>query len=383
MTQETIIEHTKNLIAIPTVVGNNAALHQAIAYMADLLAAHNGVTIERFESNGIPSLLAYFGQTRPERFDVILNGHLDVVPAQKESQYTAHITDGRLYGRGAYDMKLATVAMLDVFLKHGRSAGKPVGLQIVTDEETGGRDGIQYQLRQGVRANFAIIGEMTNLGICNETRGICWVEVAFKGTSSHGGYAWNGDNAIVKASDFANRLLQKFPVPTQQQWCTTASIAAIATGNSTYNIVPDEATVKIDFRFAPEDTHFTDEKTVRRMLQSVHPGVEIREFFTFEPAVFVPPENQYMRHLASAFKNVAGSDPQLVRRYAASDSRHLAQYEIPAVEFGVGGADHHGQLEYADLTTLKPFCDTLRNFLQKPLGNEEPIAQPARILTTA
>lgn len=375
MTDQEIIDHTKALIAMPTVVGNNDALHQAIDYMATLLAPYQDVTVERFESNGVPSLLAYWGPLRPERFDVILNGHIDVVPAQKPEQYIAAQQDGRLIGRGAYDMKLACVAMLDVFLKHGQHDDRPVGLQIVADEETGGRDGILYQLAQGVRANFTVIGEMTDLGICTETRGICWLEVGFKGVSAHGGYAWRGENALAKASDFVNRLLQKYPVPTEQQWCTTANIAAITTGNSTFNIVPDDAAVKIDFRFAPEDPDFNTEASVSAMIKSVHPDAEILDFITFEPAVMVEQQNRYLRHFADSYKKVTGEDAQLIRRYAASDSRHMAKYEIPAIEFGLSGADHHGQHEYADITTLQPFCETLHAFLREPIPANPPMLE--------
>lgn len=383
MTQEQIVEHAKHLIAMPTTAGNTPVLHQAINYMAQLLEPYVGITVERFEQNGIPSLLAYYGETRPDMFDVILNGHIDVVPAQDPAQYTPIVKGNRLYGRGAYDMKLAAVAMVNVFLQHGYNPARPVGLQIVADEETGGRDGILYQLQQGVRAKFTVIGEMTNLGICNETRGICWVEIGFKGTSAHGGYAWHGDNAIAKASDFATKLLQKFPVPKMQQWCTTASIAAISTGNATYNIVPDDAVVKVDFRFTPEDPHFANETTVRELLKSVHPDAEVLDFFTFEPAVFVPLENQHLKHFMRTFESVTGEKAPLIKRYAASDSRHMATFNMPAIEFGISGADHHTQQEYADLTSITPFCDTLHAFLQSPLPHNEQPVRAERVVTRA
>lgn len=383
MTHEQIIQHASHLIALPTTSADVPALHQAIDYIAQLLVPYEDITVERFEQNNIPSLLAYYGKTRPETFDVILNGHIDVVPAQNPVQYVSHIKDGRLYGRGAYDMKLATVAMVDAFLQHGYNPARPVGLQVVADEETGGRNGILHQLQQGVRAKFTVIGEMTNLGICNETRGICWVEIGFKGTSAHGGYAWNGDNAISKASDFTTKLLQKFPVPKAQEWCTTANIAAISTGNATYNIVPDDAVVKVDFRFTPEDPHFADEAAVRTLVKSVHPDADILEFVTFEPAVFVPLENTHLKHFMRTFQNVTGETSPLIKRYAASDSRHMAAYGIAAIEFGISGADHHSQQEYADLASLQPFCDTLHAFLQSPLPSNTSPVSVEQIVTAA
>lgn len=385
MNQQDIIEHTKRLVAIPSTASNPQALHQAVDYIAGILAEHPGITVERFESNNVPSLLAYYGTERPARFDTILNGHVDVVPAQSDSQYVPVIKDGRFYGRGAYDMKMACIAMTDAFIRYGKNRGRAFGLQIVADEEANGRNGIQYQLAQGVAADFTILGEMTDLGICNETRGICWVEVGFKGTSAHGGYAWRGDNAVAKASDFAQTLLQRFPIPKEQQWCTTANIAAISTGNQTFNIVPDEAAVKVDFRFIPEDPHFKDEAALRALIKSAHPDAEILDIITFEPAVFVPEGNHHLRHFVATFENVTGQGAQLIRRYAASDSRHLAKYNMPAIEFGLAGGDHHSANEYVTIASLQPFRDTLHAYMQSPIPSHPPsiTEEAAHVLTAA
>jgi succinyl-diaminopimelate desuccinylase len=281
-------------------------------------------------------------------------------------------------------MKMATVAMTDAFIRFGKTRSRSFGLQIVADEETGGVDCIQHQLQQGVAADFTIFGEMTDLGICNETRGICWIEVGFKGTSAHGGYAWNGVNAVTKASDFANALLAKFPIPKEQQWCTTANIAAITTGNNTFNIVPDQATVKVDFRFTPEDTNFMNEDTLNALIKSAHPDAEVLEIVTFEPAVHVPENNHHLRHFVATYEHVTGDRATLIRRYASSDSRHLAKYGMPGIEFGLAGADLHGEGEYVTLDSLQPFRNTLHAYMQGPMpANPPSLEENVAILTAA
>ncbi|HKX73591.1 MAG TPA: M20/M25/M40 family metallo-hydrolase [Candidatus Saccharimonadales bacterium] len=367
MTHEEIIEHSKNLVAMRSVAANQPGLHQAVNYIAAILAEHPDITVERFESNGVPSLLAYYGQQRPERFETLFNGHLDVVPAQDDSQYTPLIKEGRFYGRGVYDMKMACVAMTDAFIRYGQNHGRAFGLQIVADEEVGGYDGVCAQLDQGVAADFTIMGEMTDLGICNEARGLCWVEVNFKGTSAHGGYAWNGDNAIAKASDFTNALLARFPVPKEQQWCTTANIAAITTGNETFNIVPNDATVKVDFRFTSEDANFKDAESVKALITQIAPEAVVVDMPVFEPAVTTPESNIYLRHFMRSFESVSGDSVTLIRRYAGSDGRHFAMRGMDTIEFGLSGADHHSESEYVDLSSLQPFCDTLRAYMRSPV----------------
>lgn len=366
MTFQHITQKALQLIAIESTAANIPGLHHATDFISMLFAPHHNITVERFESNGVPSLLVYYGRVRPASFTVLLNAHIDVVPG-KSAQFKPYIKDNMLYGRGAYDMKVAALLMAQVFIDVGNDSPYTVGLQITCDEEIGGYNGVVHQLQQGVTADFVVTGEMTDLGICNEARGLCWVELAFKGKSAHGGYAWNGKNAIIAASDFVHALTAAYPTPTQKQWATTASVASIATSNRTYNIVPDEAIVKIDFRFTHDDTNFKDVQSVHKLIASFDPTAEIIAMPVFEPAVSVDPTNPHLQQFMSAFTHATGTTATLIRRYASSDGRHFALHSIPSIEFGLVGADHHSGHEYVDLTSMEPFYNTLCSFLQKPL----------------
>jgi succinyl-diaminopimelate desuccinylase len=379
MTQEQIITTTKQLIALESTVTNKPALHQAVTILADHIAQYEGITIERFESNGVPSFLAYAGTVRPDVFDVVLNAHVDVVPGKPE-QYKPYVKGNHLYGRGAYDMKLAAVAMTDIFCRTVHTSPSTIGLQIVADEEVGGYDGVAYQLSKGVRANFVVFGEMTDLGICHQTRGVCWAEIAFEGRSSHGGYPWEGTNAIVKASEFVQKVLRTYPIPKDRTWTTTANIAAITTDNQTYNRVPDTATVQIDFRFAPDDPHFKNEATVKQLIERIDPEARVVAHPVFEPAVFVPKDHPALAALMESLERTTGQLTQFIQRYASSDARHYAAYGIPALEFGPGGSALHGDAEYVDLTTLAPFSTTLEHFLTTytPVSTRIPMTAAAK-----
>jgi succinyl-diaminopimelate desuccinylase len=135
MSPEQLIEATKQLIAIPSTSDNLAALQEAVQFVADLIQTYcPQATVECFEQNGKPSLLAYRGAQRPAKFDILLNGHVDVVPAPAE-QFSAHEKDGKLYGRGALDMKGTIVALTDAFCQAVLSVPYELALQIVSDEE--------------------------------------------------------------------------------------------------------------------------------------------------------------------------------------------------------------------------------------------------------
>jgi succinyl-diaminopimelate desuccinylase len=254
-----------NLLAIPSTADNPAALADAVAYVAAILAKYPAITVERFNRAGKPSLLAYTGKTRPEQFTVLLNGHVDVVPGKPE-QFTPLEKDGKLYGRGALDMKAAALVLTQVFCDTAPGAAYPLGLQIVADEEIGGHDGTGLQLEQGVRAEFVIAGEFTKPGqICTASRGICQMRVQFHGTAAHSAYPWNGDNAAARAAAAVQKLLAAYPVPAKEEWVTTVNISGLNTPNTTFNAVPDSAVLMLDCRYIPGDEHFARQQAASQM----------------------------------------------------------------------------------------------------------------------
>jgi len=367
-TQE-IISKTTELATIPSSLDNPNALCQAVDFVADFVAAHANVTIERFERNGITSFLAYKGSVRPDRFDILLNGHVDVVPAAPE-QFVPYVRDGRLYGRGVLDMKGTVMALAAVFCEMVNEVPYVLGLEIVSDEENDGTNGVQYHIAQGVRADFAVMGEYVNHrdAIYNAARGHYWVEVTFKGKAAHGGYPWRGDNAIVKASTFANAILVKYPIPSEETWTTTATISSISTNNETYNKVPDNAVVMVDFRFVPEDEVFASEASLRKFISSIHPDAEVTGIASYGCSVYVDEENPYVKGLSKAMATTTDIQPRFMARYGSSDARHFANYGVFCVEFGLYGQNSHSEDEYVELASFEEYLMTMRTFLKNPLG---------------
>lgn len=368
MSDSKFVELLKQFVAIPSVTGDKESLKQAVDFVADLIESTPNVTIERFESNGIHSFIAYKGKNRPAKFDILLNAHVDVVPAAHPGAFDAYEKDGKVYGRGTLDMKGTALALTQVFIEAVNEVPYALGLQIVSDEEVGGQDGANYHLAQGVKADFVLIGEYSNTDntIYNAARGICWIEVGFKGKSAHGGHLWNGDNAVVKAGHFITNLLKIYPTPQKETWITTANVASIATTNQTYNKVPDEATAKIDFRFTQEDPNFKDKASLTNFVKKLHNEAEILSIVTFEPSVHVEDLNPYVVGLKNAAKNITGKESALGSRPAASDGRHFAGHNIDVVEFGLLGQHSHSEGEYVEIESFKRYTETMYEFLLNP-----------------
>jgi succinyl-diaminopimelate desuccinylase len=364
MTTEELIPKIEAFVKIPSTASNPQALQQAVDFMASFIQEHAAVTIERFEKNGKPSLLAYRHGDRPKRFDILLNAHVDVVPGKKE-QFSSVVKDGRLYGRGAFDMKTAALVETLVFCEMANRVPYALGLQIVSDEEVGGYDGVKYQLDQGVRADFVLTGEhaLEPGTIYTEQRGIAWIEVAFRGQTAHGGYPWNGNNALIQASTFAHKVLERYPLPRSKIWGTTANIASIETTNKTHNRVPEDALIKIDFRFTREDPVFHTIESLKQFVHSLDPMAEIKNIPVFDLAMTVDESNPRLQALMRAVGKETHQPARLDRRYAGGDARHYAALGDAAVEFGLTGSDMHGNDECVELTAIPTYAIILTTFL--------------------
>jgi succinyl-diaminopimelate desuccinylase len=211
------------LLAVPSTADRPGDLHRALSFVVDFVGP--GFTVERFESGGKLSALIYRGAQRP-RFQIILNAHLDVVPA---AQFRPRRDGDRRYARGARHMKVSALVEAQVFRELAGGLPYPLALQLVTDEEVGGRNGTLHQIRQGVAAEFVVIGEHSGLRIVTDSKGMITATLRSVGRSGHSAYPWLADNALVKLPRSLASLLAAYPVATEEAWRTTVNVARIET----------------------------------------------------------------------------------------------------------------------------------------------------------
>ncbi|MCA2214279.1 M20 family metallopeptidase [Jidongwangia harbinensis] len=362
MDVERLLDRAHDLIAIRSTADRPADLRSALGHV--LGAVGPGFTVEHFESRGKPSALVYAGPTRPP-FRVILNAHLDVVPAE-DRQFRARRDGDRLYGRGAQDMKVAALVMADVFATLAPDLPYPLGLQLVTDEEVGGVDGTGHQVAAGVTAGFVVIGEHSRLRVVAESKGLLQVRLRAGGVAAHAAYPWLGDNALRTLTAAIDGILRRHPVPAGEQWTTTVNVARIGTGNRAVNQVPADATAWLDIRFPPEDEAFAG-RTPDEIV--AHLGALGGERVTVTVEAFAPPhradpagaEVRLLRDAARA----AGYSGDLLRKHGAADGRFYSAAGVDAVIFGPGGDGQHGPDEYLAIATVRPYHDALAGFLRR------------------
>lgn len=328
----------------------SAALNRALREVREY-------TIERFERKGVQSALVFYGKERPEKFKVLLNAHLDVVPGKPE-QFRPVVRVGKLYGMGALDMKANAACLIHLFKELARSTGYPLGLQLVTDEEIGGFNGTKYQVEQGVAAEFVIAGEATNLDIVNRAKGIVRLKISAPGETAHGAYPWRGKNAILAMNRFLQQLTDRFPAPVKEGWVTTINVARIETNNQALNKIPDDCTVWLDVRHIPKDS-----TTIIDAITALTPADFVVQVLANEPSVFIDESDPYIETLQRVGKATKGKPLTCYGANGASDARHFVAAGGSGVEFGAGGGGIGSDTEWISLTSLEQYYAILQIFL--------------------
>jgi succinyl-diaminopimelate desuccinylase len=352
------------LLGVASTADRSRELWRALEYVLDF--AGPGFEVRRFESGGKPSALVYpagCGPAEDVAFDIILNAHLDVVPADAGG-FRPRRDGDRLYARGAQDMKVSALAEALVFRELAATLSRPVALQLVTDEEVGGRDGTRHQLEQGVRARFVIIGETSGLRIVTESKGMLGVTLRAEGRGAHSAYQWLGDNALVALMRSLERLLDRYPVATREEWRTTVNLARVQTPNQARNQIPAQAEAWLDIRFPPEDHDLagrTSDEIAAYLQEFCAPGVTA-EVLNLDAPHHTDPDRPEVARLAAAARD-QGFEPDFLRKHGAGDGRFYGALGIAAVAFGVGGQGQHGPGEYAEISTIAPYYRALRQFV--------------------
>lgn len=364
MDTDAFLAQACELLAIASVSDRPPELRRALDAVLAFVGA--GFTVERFESGGKPSALVYAGPSRPDRFRVVFNAHLDVVPAAAD-QFRPRRDGDRLYARGAQDMKVTGLVQALVFRELAATLPYPLGLQLVTDEETGGRDGTWHQLEHGVGAEFVIIGETSGLRIVTESKGILRVTLRARGRGAHGAYPWLGDNALLKLNRTVDKLLAVYPVPTSEQWRTTVSLASVSSTNQARNQVPAQAEAWLDIRFPAGDPDLygaSADEIAAYLRGFCEPGVTAIVDSADQPhrAEVASVEVAALGRAARA----QGFSGEFLRKHGSGDSRFYGERGMNSVAFGTGGGGQHGEGEYVDIATIEPYYRALRAFLQDP-----------------
>lgn len=312
----------------------------------------------------VPNLFARLGTSAPF---FCFAGHTDVVPPGDEKGWTrapfsAEIADGRLYGRGAADMKGAIacfVAAVRSFLKkHGKPRGS-IGLLITGDEEGPATDGtakvLEWMESHGHRLDACLVGEPTNperLGdeVKIGRRGSLTGRIVVTGKQGHVAYPDLADNPVPKLvrilDALINAVLDRGSAHFQP---SHLEITSIDVGNPTGNMIPARASAVFNVRFSDRWTGAALEEKLRGIMDRV--DVSYEASFVTGAESFLSPAGDFSRLVSRGVEEVTGRRPAITTKGGTSDARFIHKY-CPVAEFGLVNKTAHHIDEYVEIDDL-------------------------------
>jgi len=343
------VDLTAALVDIPSVSGDERRIADEVE------AALRGQTSLEVVRNG-EAVLARTALGRPSR--VILAGHLDTVPIA--GNVPSRRDADHIWGCGSTDMKSGDA----VFLHLVATVSEPVHdltLILYDCEEieaaANGLGRIERELPEWLRADVAILGEPSGGYIEAGCQGTLRAVVSATGTRAHSARSWLGDNAIHKIGAVLQRLSDYQGRIVDIDGCSyREGLSAVRVdGGVAGNVIPDAASVTVNFRFAPDRSPQAALAHVREVFDGIDVDVE-----QTDAAAGALPGLQHPG--AAALVAAAGG---LVRaKYGWTDVARFAALGIPAVNYGPGDPDvAHRRDERVSVTQISAVAEALRRYL--------------------
>jgi succinyl-diaminopimelate desuccinylase len=344
------IELTAALVDIPSESGREAPIADAVD--AALREQTKGFEIVR---NG-NAVLARTHGNKPSR--VLLAGHLDTVPVA--GNLPSRREGGQLHGCGTSDMKSGDA----VFLHLAATVDEPdhdITLVLYDCEEiehaANGLGRIERELPDWLRADVAILGEPTDGYIEAGCQGTLRVVVTAQGTRAHSARAWLGDNAIHKLGKVLDHLSGYRARSVDIDGCTyREGLSAVRIdGGVAGNVIPDAASVTINFRFAPDRTVPQAFAHVQELLDGLDVTVEQTDAAAGAlPGLAAP----------AAAELVRAAGGQVRAKYGWTDVARFAALGVPALNYGPGDPDlAHRADERVPVHQITAAVQMLRGYL--------------------
>jgi acetylornithine deacetylase len=381
------VQFLQKMVSIPSVTGDEAAIQ---AFLSDYLK-NTGLDVDMWDTNweklkkhpgyrpvsrgyeGRPNILATAKGSGGGR-SLLLNGHTDVIPVGNgegwsDDPWSAKIMDGKLYGRGACDMKCGVASHI-LAVQYLRELGVDlkgdVLINIVIDEEVSGHGTLDTVIR-GYKADAGISGETSDLHVQPACIGRIWFEIEIQGKPAGIQQRYLGVSGIALGQKIVQAVQEledervatvKHPLYPSAIDSLPCMIGAFQAGNYP-SAFPATALLKGSIGTVPgEDHEGVKESLVKKIAETAaadpwmkdHPPV-VRFVGYDAEASEIPSDHAIVHTVARNYTEITGKKPVISGRQGAADTRFLNSYgQTPTVIFGPGStAIMHSNDEYVSI----------------------------------
>ncbi|MET0681456.1 MAG: succinyl-diaminopimelate desuccinylase [Burkholderiales bacterium] len=340
-----------------------------------------GFRFETLASAGVTNLWGRRGTASPL---VCFAGHTDVVPTGPLDRWLSDPfapteRDGKLFGRGAADMKtsLAAIAVaIEGFVAAHPSHRGSIAVLVTSDEESVATDGtvkvVDRLEARGERIDYCVVGEPTSVDrlgdmIKNGRRGSLSGRLVVKGVQGHIAYPHLGRNPIHELAPALAELTHiTWDNGNEYFQPTTWQVSNIHGGTGATNVIPGELEVLFNFRFSTASTADGLQSRVRGVLDRHRVEYELEWTLGGEP--FVTPRGELVAAVAGAIKEVAGVETEFSTTGGTSDGRFIKRICPQVVEFGPVNTSIHKLNEHVELAAVAPLRQIYQRGLEKLLA---------------
>jgi succinyl-diaminopimelate desuccinylase len=379
------IKILKDIISMDTTVPPGANYDRVVAYLQPLFTRVGFQTLkvdipaeEAEGREGRVNLICH--RPAPGKPHLIFYAHIDVVPAHGWDAFIPVEENGRIYGRGAADMKGAIPALL---LALERCKDKPLkydaSVMITTDEEFSQASQLRYISRYLQPVKDAYFFDLdSNFGYVSIAGlGALQLDIVVKGKSVHSGLSHLGENAVEKAVPILNALLElkkkvvlrksavRTHPDTKLDWMVARLNINMIQGGLKVNIVPDQCVISVDRRLIPEENIDEARREIIEALNAV-PGVEWKIEREFVIPTLPPCDDALTDELAGIMKGVIGAGGKF-GEMGSGDLTNIVVNEFGGKGFGMGvirtESNIHGKNEFVYIKDIEDLAEILYRFL--------------------
>lgn len=385
--KDKIIDFMQKLMKIESVTGNEAEISKFVAKESE----KDGLEIELYEpaENRISTIARYSGTTGKPH--VMAYSHYDVVPpgdldTWKYPPFSATIADGKIWGRGASDNKIATCGLIMAFRAIKKSGVKLKGkltFTHVADEEKGGKFGFRHMLDKGYAEGvdflfYAHGGVKEYIGVAANGSSNMIINVI--GKASHTSRLEDGINAINKACKLAARLEKlgddvnprRYPLPGTDTVMKSRFSLNKFIGYVANNSVPDKVAMIVDRRYTPAETLEQAGEEIQKVideLKSEDPDFDAELIVEGRMDLSVsPPDSEIVKSIQRSADKLLGITPKPRGGSHSSDHGHFVTlHHKPVASYGIGGSGGHMTNEHTNvedvITTTKVYALLMMDIL--------------------
>lgn len=366
----TLQELTARLVSIDSTnpsLSPDAAGEQEIAGFVADWCRDRSLDVRNVDADGRPSVIAVARGTGGGR-SLILNGHLDTVGvAGMDDPFRPRVEAGRMYGRGAGDMKASVAAMMAALASaQSMNLRGDVVMTAVADEEAYSV-GTTAVLDSGVTADAAIVTEPTDGEVLVAHKGFVWADVITQGRAAHGSRPVDGIDAITKMGAFLQglgNLQAELENQSGDPLLGTGSVhASVIAGGREMSSYPATCRLGVERRTVPGETArsvISELEDIAERCRHADPDFRATIDLIFERRPFsIDAGHEIVELVRAVAERRSGCKPRVAGSAGWMDAALLSERSIPTVIYGPAGGGFHGDDEWVDVASIETCAEVL------------------------